>query len=351
MSVSKKNTNKKSASKKLNAHQRAMQKNRVYRKRPTKKPSQFPLAEKFQAVVDDAFDSYRAASGTWNMASRKALPSKLSTGNLCQIHAASPGVLACLAPRDRRSAEPILYSWSPTAYPRFYEAIQGYFNFLHELPTESYGDIFRRLRRYVLVFAHGHLYKDAPRHALLIRKPAGSPLHAGLYNLPGGKIEEPHETPPLAACREFYEETGWQCDQPQLMGAYLPSIYDLNLSVDLTDPDAVASLRPYIVYCYRAIIQSARGQTATDDAHALNIKAHAPKWFEIASIGSQPCVPNLPCLLSHLAAETRCFIIQDCWTSQNTQPAFPVQEIVTYYLPEFLEEQVAGRSQKQRFTT
>lgn len=242
-----------------------------------------------------------------------------------------PGCL--FVPGFSEDGEAITHHFRPTLYNDLLDAIIGYQKFITSIK------MMEALRQYVVVFAHGNLYGDSPRHAMLIRKPLDSSLHGGLLNLPGGRIE-PFEHSEEAALREFYEETGWQAHMPQLMGVLLPSMYDMK--------PGLGPLSPYIVYCYRAIIRTIDKQTAVDEAHQLNIEKHDPMWYPINELGTQAVVPSLPCLMAHMATETRCFIIQDCWRDADFNPTLDPnfnaqvqprlrcqsQEIVTYYTPD-----------------
>lgn len=235
-----------------------------------------------------------------------------------------------------QDAEKQRVDFRPTKYNDLLDAINGYKLFMALTGNKD------ALRQYVVVFAHGNLYQDAPRHAMLIQKPWDSSLHPGMLNLPGGRVELT-EHPRDAAMREFYEETGWQIQQPQLMGLLLPSMYDFNRE------------SPYIVYCYRGIIRTAEKQTALNEAHQLNIEKHCPQWYLIQDLGlksSEQIVPNCIAVLPHMASESRCWLIQDCWRCDSEQNDFQptkdmnfnaqvpprlkcrTQEIVTYYTPD-----------------
>lgn len=271
---------------------------------------------------------------------------KLSTGKSAplirvQEIMCEPGILYTHAGDPAECKE-----FRPTKFDDLLAANQGYHAFL------SSANLLSALRRYVVIFAHGDLYQDAPRHALMIRKPANSSLHPGMLNLPGGRCEL-NEHPKDAAVREFYEETGWQCQQPQLMGLLLPSMFDF------------VKESPYIVYCYRGIIRTADKQTAKDDAHHLNIEQHEPMWYLIQDLGLQQIVPNIIAVLPHMASESRCWIIQDCWRCDDFLPTKDpnfnaqvpprlrcrTQEIITYYTPDRTLEARMNLKPKRRIET
>lgn len=251
---------------------------------------------------------------------------KISIGNppvipVNQVHRQQIGTLVPADPGRLLDPTPtnpnVIAGYMPTQYDTILAAIQGYYEFISAIGCDA------TLRRYVLVFAHGHLFGDSPRHALLIRKPADSPLHPGLLNLPGGHIEH-GEHPKDTAVREFYEETGWQCHQPQLLGVLLPSQFDF------------MTVTPYIVYCYRCIIDTAQSQTAVDDAHEANVKQHDLKWHLISDLDIKQTVPSVPCILAHFASETRCWVIQDCCTVparelEERHLSRCSQQIISYY--------------------
>jgi 8-oxo-dGTP diphosphatase len=55
---------------------------------------------------------------------------------------------------------------------------------------------------------------DAEKRVLIAQRPAGKPM-AGLWEFPGGKVEE-GETPEDAVIRELYEELGVRVNKPCL---------------------------------------------------------------------------------------------------------------------------------------
>jgi 8-oxo-dGTP pyrophosphatase MutT (NUDIX family) len=187
------------------------------------------------------------------------------------------------------------------------------------------------LDRYVVVFAHAHLYKDSPRHVLVVRKAANT-LHAGLLNLPGGRVEE-KERPERAALRELKEECGVEGNQPQLVGAILPS-----------GSDAIGNA--FVVYVYRCIINPGQEISYPPEQPA--------SWQLIEDCRNGKWVPGLSVILPLLAANVIGFICQDAWWEAN-QTDLPdgyvptnSQSVVT-----FLRHKVsdAANQEKQRFTT
>jgi ADP-ribose pyrophosphatase YjhB (NUDIX family) len=187
---------------------------------------------------------------------------------------------------------------------------------------------FKPTKRYVLTFAHSHLYKDSPRHALVVKKAAGT-LHQGLFNLPGGKILS-KEKPSTAALRELKEECGVDGSFPQLIGAILPSGSDC-LSGD------------FIVYVYRCML---------NPGSVLAFQESQPaSWELIEEVSNGKYVPSLGVMLPLLATGLMGWVLQDAWwgyygDNPNLRDNF--QSTVT-----FLRHSVsdAANQKKQRFTT
>jgi 8-oxo-dGTP pyrophosphatase MutT (NUDIX family) len=197
--------------------------------------------------------------------------------------------------------------------------------------VQAFENLRKPTNRYVVVFAHAHLYKDAPRHVLVVRKRIGS-LHAGLFNLPGGRIEA-KEQPEAAALRELYEETGLESSCPQLVGAILPSGSD-----QLGDD--------FLVYIYRCII---------NPGSQLAFPAEQPaSWELIESCRNGKWVPSLCAILPLLAANIIGFVCQDTWW-EATNPKLPDGYVATgcQSLITFLRHSVsdAAATSKQRFST
>lgn len=71
------------------------------------------------------------------------------------------------------------------------------------------------MNQYVLCYAHPKAFQFWPE-VLLIKKNKPA-WQAGLFNLPGGSVED-GETPHEAALRELREETGIEADQVTLLG-------------------------------------------------------------------------------------------------------------------------------------
>lgn len=148
--------------------------------------------------------------------------------------------------------------------------------------------------RYVIVYAHSHMYEDAPRHALLVKKKAGS-MHSGLLNLPGGKIMA-GERPATAALRELKEETGLDATMPQLIGAIINGPMDVDMPA-------------FIVYIYRTIIAPQQELIQLDEQPA--------SWHPIKNTTGVRFVPALSVILPLIAAGIMGFVIEDCWWSEN----------------------------------
>lgn len=145
---------------------------------------------------------------------------------------------------------------------------------------------------YSLVFAHSHLYDDSPRHALCVRKKAGS-LHEGCLNLPGGKLHK-GETPQAGSLRELKEETGCEGTFPQRIGAIIPGPLDI-----------LNGGKHFLVHIVRVML--APQQT-------VSFPADQPAdWYPIkyACDHHHNFVPNLATILPLCAAGMFGFIIQD----------------------------------------
>ena len=156
-----------------------------------------------------------------------------------------------------------------------------------------------RVSEMVIVFAHAHLYQEAPRHALVVKKRPSS-LHAGMYNLPGGKLngipdsgtkKDTIEEPAAAALRKLKEETNCEGTFPQLLGVIAP--------VEWISPDDA----PYLVYIYRVILAPNQTCQGTEDQPA--------SWQPIQDANNGKWVPNAPLILSLCASGMRDFVIQD----------------------------------------
>lgn len=175
--------------------------------------------------------------------------------------------------------------YSPRTQPDFLTFLKNYEATIQP-PLSPY--------RYVLVYAHSHLYEDAPRHALLVKKKPGS-LHDGLLNLPGGKIN-PDEKPAAAALRELKEETGLDATMPQLIGAIINGPMD-------------DDQEPFLVYIYRVIIAPQQ---------ELNQNPKQPcSWHPIKNATGTRFIPNLSVILPLIAAGTMGFVIEDCWWEES----------------------------------
>lgn len=155
---------------------------------------------------------------------------------------------------------------------------------------ETYINAFKPIE-YSLVFAHSHLYEDQPRHALCVRKKDGS-LHAGRWNLPGGKIID-GESLHAGSLRELKEETGCEGTVPQRIGAIFPGSMDWN------------SVSPFLVHIVRVMLAPKQQVSFPPDQPA--------DWKLIKDAGNyrHNFVPNLTTILPLCAAGMMGFIIQD----------------------------------------
>ena len=206
-----------------------------------------------------------------------------------------------------------------TRVPNLVDALMGYGTFLNSAGLSD------QLLTYVLVFAYGHLYDSTPRHALCVKKRPGS-LHAGLWNLPGGKVQK-DEAWDKAALRELEEEIGRKGSFPQLVGAIMPSQLDLNID------------KPFMVLIYRTLLN------ASNKPLSFPVEQTAD-WKLIKSMGGKEFVPSVAVICSLIAAEQTGFIIQDTfWDVQST--AKTSQAVVTLYH----EVGKLPNKKKERFTT
>jgi len=178
-----------------------------------------------------------------------------------------------------------------------------------------------KLNRYTITFAHRHLFKETPRHALCVKK-APHTLHAGLFNLPGGSIK-PNESPHDAALRELQEETGLAASQPQLIGA-------------ITNGPMDAQTPPFLVYIFRAILPF--NQT-------LVFPANQPaSWELISHLSTRKFVPNLRFIIPLIACDQMGFIVQDsCWYKETIAASAILTSI-----PHTITDAVPKRAKKKR---
>lgn len=135
------------------------------------------------------------------------------------------------------------------------------------------------IKRYTLMFAHFGVYDNHCRQTLFVRKPEGS-IHAGLLNLPGGKVE-PNEDPRDAAIRELHEETGAEGTFPQYMGR-------------------LTNGATYEIFVYRCIVSAVNYPFPTGSrihsykGQAIEVVASRPSWIT----ERKDVVPNLPILVA-----------------------------------------------------
>jgi len=109
---------------------------------------------------------------------------------------------------------------------------------------------------------------------LLLQRAMHKKLWPGLYNAPGGHVEQ-GETPAEAAVRELAEETGLQADALTLRGLLIG--------------DAVGELPGVMVFIYHAQVS---GQL-----HARNAEG-VPHWIPRAHLPHIPTLPDLPQILN-----------------------------------------------------
>ncbi|MBD3896440.1 NUDIX domain-containing protein [Halomonas sp. ML-15] len=102
-----------------------------------------------------------------------------------------------------------------------------------------------------------------------------NPPEAGLWSVPGGKVE-PGESLPAAAAREAFEETGLHVDVGQ-------RLWTAQLALD---DDLVYELHDFAAIPTGGVLQ------AGDDAADV-------RWVPASQLGSLPMVPEL---LDHLRA-------------------------------------------------
>ncbi len=108
---------------------------------------------------------------------------------------------------------------------------------------------------------------------LLLQRAQHKRLWPGLYNAPGGHVEQ-GETPAEAAARELEEETGLHADALILRGLLIG--------------DAVDSLPGVMVFIYHARVS---GQL-----HAHNAEG-VPHWIPRSRLSHLPTLPDLPQIL------------------------------------------------------
>ena len=113
-------------------------------------------------------------------------------------------------------------------------------------------------------------------NVLLLKRAEHKRLWPGLYNAPGGHVEQ-GETPIEAASRELAEETGLHADALTLRGLLIG--------------DAVEDLPGVIVFIYHARVSG--------ELHARNAEG-VPHWILRSQLPSLPTLPDLPLILRHV---------------------------------------------------
>jgi len=108
---------------------------------------------------------------------------------------------------------------------------------------------------------------------LLLQRAMHKKLWPGIYNAPGGHVEQ-GETPAEAAVRELTEETGLQVDVLTLRGLLIG--------------DAVGELPGVLVFIYHAQVS---GQLHTRNAEGV------PHWIARTHLLHIPTLPDLPQIL------------------------------------------------------
>ncbi len=120
---------------------------------------------------------------------------------------------------------------------------------------------------------------------LMLKRAEHKRLWPGLYNAPGGHVEQ-GETPIEAAARELTEETGLHADTLTLRGVLIG--------------DAVANLPGVLVFIYHAQV--------TGQLHAHNEEG-TPHWIPRDQLPHIPILPDLPLILRHVLEEDAFFYI------------------------------------------
>ncbi len=110
-------------------------------------------------------------------------------------------------------------------------------------------------------------------NVLLLKRAEHKRLWPGLYNAPGGHVEQ-GETPVETAARELAEETGLIARSLTLRGILIG--------------DAVGDLPGVIVFIYHARVSG--------ELHARNAEG-VPHWIPRSQLPSVPTLPDLPLIL------------------------------------------------------
>lgn len=181
-------------------------------------------------------------------------------------------------------------------------------DFLNQFPSA---------KRYVIVYGVKDFFRADSHYTILIKKPDDCKMHAGLFNLPGGKIEYrvpdgatllSWEDPSDAAVREFGEETGYVASFPTLCGLITPCYNQQSFDPDCCPP-------PFLVYCYKAIYSIAPYQGQHDDPPPVMTEVDVAKSFQ----WKDGCVPNIPLILSLFHADVAGWILkEDDWSKRES---------------------------------
>ncbi len=123
------------------------------------------------------------------------------------------------------------------------------------------------------------------QNVLLLKRAEHKRLWPGLYNAPGGHVEQ-GETPIEAANRELTEETGLHASRMTLRGLLIG--------------DAVDSLPGVLVFIYHAQV--------TGTLHAQNAEG-VPEWIPRKHLAQHPTLPDLPLIFHYVLDQPDFFYI------------------------------------------
>ncbi len=118
---------------------------------------------------------------------------------------------------------------------------------------------------------------------LLIRRAEHKRLWPGLYNAPGGHVEQ-GETPADAARRELTEETGLQAQMLTLRGLLIG--------------DAVGTLPGVLVFIYHAQVE---------EGPLISSSEGTPQWIPRDQLPTIPTLPDLPDILHQVLDQPHLF--------------------------------------------
>ena len=120
---------------------------------------------------------------------------------------------------------------------------------------------------------------------LLLQRSPHKKLWPGLYNAPGGHIEQ-GETPAEAAARELSEETGLHAGAMTLRGLLIG--------------DAVGELPGVMVFIYHARVSG--------ELHVRNAEG-VPHWISRSALPDMPTLPDLPQIFELVLDQEQFFYI------------------------------------------